>query len=163
MVIQVYEYVLISDVNVKPPPPGPIYENRSCAPCCPVPTSGRRFAAKGNSGWKGSSMKHSRLCRDAWRVSLWIVQVFPEHRVQRLSRSKRRHPALEEPEKGYSAEGSIGIKRPMGNVDLGVCTGYRYAKVSDVDGDLSLNGQPQRSGTLQAKHNLPGFIPARTY
>ena len=60
--------------------------------------------------------------------------------------------------KGYSEKGFIGIKRRMSNVVLGVCTGYRHANDSDMDGDLSLNGQPQRSGALQLTHNLSGFI-----
>lgn len=60
--------------------------------------------------------------------------------------------------KGFSVEGFIGVKRRLSNVVLGVCTGYRYANLSDMNADLSLNGQPQGSGTLQLEHNLSGFI-----
>lgn len=60
--------------------------------------------------------------------------------------------------KGYSVEGFIGVKRRLSNVVLGVCTGYRHSKVSDMGADISLNGQPQGSGTLQIEHNLSGFV-----
>jgi hypothetical protein len=59
--------------------------------------------------------------------------------------------------KGYSVEGFMGIKRRVGNIAFGVSAGYRYARVSEMDADFSLNGQTQDSGTLLLRHDLSGF------
>lgn len=58
---------------------------------------------------------------------------------------------------GFSGEGFIGAKRQVGNIVLGMCAGYRYANISGMNAEISLNGQHQESGTLDVGHNLSGF------
>jgi len=60
--------------------------------------------------------------------------------------------------KGFTAEGYIGANHRLNNIVLGASAGYRYAKISDMNADITVDGQPLGSGTLEVDHDLSGFV-----
>jgi len=59
---------------------------------------------------------------------------------------------------GFTLEGYLGVNYSLGNVSLGVTTGYRLAKVKEIDGKITIPGEGSYSGKLNLEHDMSGIV-----